>query len=258
MDGGYSGPYDPASKVEDFIFPHPSEGRGSKVETLDDYPHLNVKYPPSPYTDAILAEIAQKMSDEIDEKIVQDSVAEVWFPPAGPRRGIVTGVDNVGYITGTLGTATTFVQATLNQGQRDVLYNYLNNINPIPFFPGRGIIVFGQKTSYSLVSALDRVNVMRMLMMIKRDIRKASFAFLFELNDRITQDSIKQMIDSYLHDILIRRGLYDFVTQCDGTNNTPTTIDRNELWVDIAVKPAKAIEFIYIPIRVLTTGATMP
>ena len=187
-----------------------------------------------------------------------DSVAEVWFPPAGPRRGIVTGVDNVGYITGTLGTATTFVQATLNQGQRDVLYNYLNNINPIPFFPGRGIIVFGQKTSYSLVSALDRVNVMRMLMMIKRDIRKASFAFLFELNDRITQDSIKQMIDSYLHDILIRRGLYDFVTQCDGTNNTPTTIDRNELWVDIAVKPAKAIEFIYIPIRVLTTGATMP
>ena len=89
MDGGYSGPYDPASKVEDFIFPHPSEGRGSKVETLDDYPHLNVKYPPSPYTDAILAEIAQKMSDEIDEKIVQDSVAEVWFPPAGPRRGIL-------------------------------------------------------------------------------------------------------------------------------------------------------------------------
>lgn len=186
-----------------------------------------------------------------------DNVAEVWFPPAGFRRGVLTGVANVGYITGTLGTATTFIQTPLNQGQRDILYEFQKNVNIIPFFPGRGIMVFGQKTSYSLTSALDRVNVMRMLMKIKRDIRKAAMAYLFELNDKITRDSIKAMIDGYLNDIMMRRGLYDFVVLCDESNNTPTRIDRNELWVDIALKPAKAVEFIYIPIRVVTTGAAI-
>ena len=186
-----------------------------------------------------------------------DNVAEVWFPPAGFRRGVLTGITDVGYVTGTLGTATTFVETPLNQGQRDILYEFMNNVNIIPFFPGRGIVVFGQKTSYSLTSALDRVNVMRMLMKIKRDIRKAALAYLFELNDKITRDSIKAMIDGYLNDIMLRRGLYDFVVVCDESNNTPVRIDRNELWVDIAVKPAKAIEFIYIPIRVVTTGANI-
>jgi hypothetical protein len=186
-----------------------------------------------------------------------DNVSEVWFPPAGFRRGVVTGVSNVGYVSGTLGTATTFVQTPLNQGQRDVLYEFQKNINIIPFFPGRGIVVFGQKTSYSLTSALDRVNVMRMLVKIKRDIRKASLAYLFELNDRITRESIKQMIDGYLNDIMLRRGLYDYVVICDDSNNTPTRIDRNELWIDIALKPTKAVEFIYIPIRVVSTGASL-
>lgn len=186
-----------------------------------------------------------------------DNVSEVWFPPAGFRRGVVTGVSNVGYISGTLGTATTFVPTPLNQGQRDILYEFQKNVNIIPFFPGRGITVFGQKTSYSLTSALDRVNVMRLLVMIKRDIRKASYAYLFELNDRITRESIKQMIDDYLNDIMMRRGLYDYVVVCDESNNTSTRIDRNELWVDIALKPAKAVEFIYIPIRVVSTGASI-
>ena len=120
-----------------------------------------------------------------------------------------------------------------------------------------GIVVFGQKTSYSLTSALDRVNVVRMLIKIKREIRKASLAYLFELNDRITRDSIKQMLDTYLHDIMLRRGLYDYVVVCDESNNTAVRIDRNEMWIDIAVKPAKAVEFIYIPIRVVSTGASL-
>lgn len=183
-----------------------------------------------------------------------DNVSEVWFPPAGLRRGVLTGVTDVGYVTGTLGTATTFVSAPLNQGQRDVLYEYFKNVNIIPFFPGRGIVVFGQKTSYSLASALDRINVVRMLMKIKRDIRKAAMAYLFELNDQITRESIKQMIDDYLNDIMIRRGIYDYIVVCDESNNTPARIDRNELWVDIAIEPAKSIEFIYIPIRVVNTG----
>ena len=186
-----------------------------------------------------------------------DNVSEVWFPPAGFRRGVLTGVSNMGYVSGTLGTATTFVSTPLNQGQRDILYQFMANINIIPFFPGRGIVVFGQKTSYSLTSALDRINVMRMLMKIKRDIRKAAMAYLFELNDKITRDSIKAMIDGYLNDIMMRRGLYDYVVLCDDSNNTPVRIDRNELWVDIALKPTKAVEFIYIPIRVVSTGANI-
>lgn len=183
-----------------------------------------------------------------------DNVSEVWFPPAGPRRGVVTGVSNVGYVTGTLGTATTFVSTPLSQGQRDALYEFGKNINPIPFFMDRGILVFGQKTSSSTASALDRVNVVRMLCKIKREIRKGAFSYLFELNDRITRESIKQMIDDYLNDIMQRRGIYDYVVICDETNNTPVRIDRNEMWVDVAIKPAKAVEFIYIPIKVVNTG----
>lgn len=184
-----------------------------------------------------------------------DSVSEVWYPPAGPRRGVIQGISDVGYLTGSLGESATFVSTPLNQGQRNVLYEFSKNVNPIPYFIGRGHMVFGQKTSYNSASALDRVNVVRMLNKIKRDIRKAAFAYLFELNDRITRESIKQMVDNYLNDIMLRRGLYDFVTQCDEFNNTPTRIDRNELWLDLAVKPTKSIEFIYIPIRVLATGA---
>lgn len=183
-----------------------------------------------------------------------DNVSEVWFPPAGPRRGVVVGVANIGYVSGTLGTATTFVPTPLSLGQRDDLYEFQKNVNPIPYFIGRGIIVFGQKTSATLTSALDRVNVVRMLCKIKREIRKAAFAYLFELNDRITRESIKQMIDDYLNDIMQRRGIYDYVVICDDSNNTPVRIDRNELWVDVAIKPAKAVEFIYIPIKVVNTG----
>lgn len=188
-----------------------------------------------------------------------DEVSEVWYPPAGFRRGVVTGVANVGYVSGTLGTATTFVPTPLNQGQRDNLYDQSSqkNINTIPFFPGRGIVVFGQRTSSPLASAMSSVNVVRMLSKIKRDIRKAAAAYLFELNDRITRESIKAMIEGYLNDIMMRRGVYDFVVICDESNNTPVRIDRNELWVDIAIKPARSVEFIYIPIQVVATGADL-
>jgi phage tail sheath protein FI len=186
-----------------------------------------------------------------------DSISEEWYPPAGFRRGVVVGVSDVGYVTGTLGTATTFVSTPLNQGQRDNLYQYNNNINIIPFFPGQGIVVFGQKTSASVASALDRINVMRLLMKIKRDIRKASYSFLFELNDVTTRDAIKAMIDSYLNDILLRRGLYDYVVICSEVNNPPSAIQANELHVDIALSPELAVEFIYIPITVVSYGTAL-
>ncbi|MCK9369640.1 hypothetical protein M0R04_07010 [Candidatus Dojkabacteria bacterium] len=186
-----------------------------------------------------------------------DNVAELWFAPAGTRRGVVTSIDNVGYVSGTLGSATLFNPVALNLGQRNNLYKYFTNINPIVFFPGRGIIMWGQKTSAPDASALDRINVIRLLMYIKRSLRKNTMSFVFEPNDQLTRDNLKAVVDAFLGDILVKRGLYDFASVCDDSNNTPDRIDRNEMYCDIALKPVKAAEFIYIPIRVVNTGASL-
>lgn len=186
-----------------------------------------------------------------------DEVSELWFAPAGTRRGLVSAAEDVGYISGTLGTATTFNAVALNNGQRDNLYKYFTNINPIVFFPGRGIIVWGQKTSAPDASALDRINVGRLIMYIKRQLRKNTMSFVFEPNDQLTRDNLKAAVDSFLGDLIVKRGLYDFATVCDSSNNTPDRIDRNELYIDIALKPVRAAEFIYIPIRVVATGASL-
>jgi hypothetical protein len=186
-----------------------------------------------------------------------DNVSEVWFAPAGTRRGLVTSISDVGYVTGTLGTATTFVPAPLNLGQRNNLYKYFTNINPIVAFPGRGIIVWGQKTSAPDASAEDRINVSRLIMYIKRSLRKNTMSFVFQPNDKLTQDNLKAMVDAFLGNLITLRGLYDFASVCDGSNNTPERIDANELYIDIALKPVKAAEFIYIPIRIVATGAPL-
>ena len=186
-----------------------------------------------------------------------DNVAEVWFAPAGTRRGMVSGVTTVGYVSGTLGSATTFNEVALNQGQRDNLYKYYTNINPIVYFPTRGLIVWGQKTSAPDASAMDRINVVRLMMYIKRQLRKNTMSFVFEPNDKLTRDNLKTVVDGLLGDLIVKRGLYDFATICDETNNTADRIDRNELYIDVAVKPVKAAEFIYIPIRVVNTGASL-
>lgn len=184
-----------------------------------------------------------------------DNQSQVWYAPAGTQRGVVTGVSQMGYYTGTAGSPTTFVEAVLNQGTRDNMYKDGTNINPITFLPGRGVIVMGQKTSASVASALDRINVVRLLAHIRRDLRKNAFPFVFEPNDSLTRDNLRAMADGYLGDILTKRGLYDFAIQCDEFNNTPTRISRGELYLDIALKPVKAAEFIYIPIRVVDTTA---
>lgn len=184
-----------------------------------------------------------------------DNAGYVWTPPAGVARGLVTGVSKVGYVSGTLGTATTFVEANLNEGQRDNLYEYDKNINPITFFPGRGLLVWGQKTSAPAASALDRINAVRLIMYLRRALRKGSLPFVFEPNDKVTRDNLKAAADSILNDILVKRGLYDFASYCDEANNTPDRADRNELWLDVAVKIVKSAEFLYIPIRVVATSA---
>ena len=183
-----------------------------------------------------------------------DKVSQVWFAPAGTQRGIIQGVDKFGHFTGQAGEATTFIEINLNDGQRDNLYEHYKNINPIVFFPGRGYLVFGQKTSSPVASALDRVNVSRLIMYIRRVLRKGALPFVFEPNDDITRRNLKAAADGMLSDIMTKRGLIDFVTRCDDSNNTPDRIDRNELYLDIALAPMKAAEFIFIPIRVVNTG----
>ena len=186
-----------------------------------------------------------------------DQQSEVWFAPAGARRGTVTGISRIGYVTGTLGQPTTFVDVALNKGQRDALYQYFSNINPIANLPGRGIVVLGQKTSQNYASALDRVNVARLVAFIRRQSRKLGFGFLFEPNDTITRANLKSAIDGMLQNVMASRGLVDYATVCDTSNNTPARIGANELYLDIAIKPVIAAEFIIIPITVKSQGASL-
>lgn len=186
-----------------------------------------------------------------------DEVEAEWWAPAGVNRGTCPHLTDVGYASGTLGGPTTFVSEYLDTGTRDDLYEWPKNINPISFIPGRGILVMGQKTTYGAFSALDRINVVRLTKFIKRQLRKGLFAFLFEPNDKITWDLVKAACDGFLGTLIGRRALYDFAVLVDSSNNTPETIDNNELYVDIAIKPVKAIEFIYVKVRVVRTGANI-
>jgi hypothetical protein len=186
-----------------------------------------------------------------------DDVQAEWYAPAGVQRGTCSHLSDIGYASGTLGGPTTFVSEYLDTGTRDDLYEFPKNINPISFIPGRGILVMGQKTTYGAFSALDRINVVRLTKFIKRQLRKALFAYLFEPNDRITWDLVKAACDGFLGTLIGRRALYDFAVLIDTDNNTPFTIDNNELHVDIAIKPVKAIEFIYVKVRVVNTGANI-
>lgn len=186
-----------------------------------------------------------------------DDQTFLWFAPAGLRRGLITGVSDLGYVSGTLGGPTTFESVALNDGQQEALYQYAasGDINPLVYFPGQGFVVWGQKTSASAASALDRVNVSRLVKYIKRQLRRNTRSFVFEPNDTLTRDNLKAVVDNFLGDLVVKRGLYDFATVCDESNNTPDRIDRNEMYIDVAIKPVKAAEFIYIPIRILSTGA---
>lgn len=186
-----------------------------------------------------------------------DSVSEVWFAPAGLRRGLISGITMIGYVQGQLGSATTFTELNLNDGDMDSLYQYApgGDINPLLFRPGRGFVVWGQKTSAPFASAMDRVNVSRLMKYIKRSLRRNTLSFVFQPNDVLTREDFKETINSFLSDLIVKRGLYDYVVRVDEINNSPDRIDRNEMYADIAVKPVKASEFIFIPITIVTTGA---
>ena len=180
--------------------------------------------------------------------ILNDQVAFPWFAPAGTRRGGVSNASSSGYIT----SEGEFKSVALNTGQRDTLYS--NAINPITFLAGAGLVVFGQKTRAKNASALDRVNVARLTVYLRGQLELLAKPYLFEPNDKITRDQVKAAADALLLELVALRALYDFLVVCDESNNTPSRIDRNELYLDIAIEPVKAIEFIYIPLRIKNTG----
>lgn len=180
--------------------------------------------------------------------INNDQVAYPWFAPAGVRRGGITNASSVGYVN----KEGEFNPVALNTGQRDTLYD--QKINPITFITGTGLVNYGQKTRSRGFSSLDRINVARLVIHLRRQLASLAKPYIFEPNDKITRNEIKAQVETLLVELVGQRALYDFLVVCDETNNTPARIDRNELWIDIAIEPVKAIEFIYIPLRLKNTG----
>ena len=214
------------------------------------YTYSAIYYPNGYATDLSGANVAVPASHAMLRTYAyNDAVSEQWFAPAGLRRGILTNLANVGYVDSQEGE---FRPVGLTEGQKDTLY--ANKVNPLAFIPGSGLVAMGQKTLHPYTSALDRVNVARLICYLRRQLDILSRPFLFEPNDKITRNEIKGVVDRLCNDLVTRRALYDYLVVCDESNNTPTRIDRNELWVDIAIEPVKAVEFIYIPIRIKATG----
>jgi len=178
-----------------------------------------------------------------------DTVSYPWLAAAGTRRGNIDNATNIGYLDAATGE---FITIKTRLGIRDVLY--INFINPLVFFTGVGLLNYGNKTSFNSASALDRTNVARLIAYIRRQLTLATRPFVFEPNDALTRNQVAGVVQTLLVDLVAKRGLYDYLVICDESNNTPARIDRNELWIDVAVEPVKAAEFIYIPVRVLNTG----
>jgi hypothetical protein len=178
-----------------------------------------------------------------------DAVSYPWLAPAGTRRGVVDNALAIGYIDAATGE---FVALSMGQSIRDILYE--RNINPITFIPGVGITNFGNKTTTTTTTALDRINVARLVAFLRGRLEQIGKLFLFEPNDEITRQEMTNTVNSLMIDLTAKRAIYDYLVVCDTSNNTPARIDRNELWVDIAIEPVKAVEFIYIPLRIKNTG----
>lgn len=181
-----------------------------------------------------------------------DQVAYPWFAPAGFARGLVTNASTVGYLT----AGNDYQPVILNQGQRDTLY--LNNINPIAYIVGRGLVVYGQKTLQAgSTTAMDRVNVVRLVNYISYNLDNILKPFLFEQNDSQTQSAVATVVTNFFNGLVSLQGITDYAIVCDSTNNTAARVAANQLWVDIAIIPVNAIEFIYIPVRILNTGQSL-
>jgi hypothetical protein len=214
-------------------------------------PYAGVFYPSCQTTDLGGSAVVTAPSHMMVRTMIRsDNVSYPWLAPAGTRRGVIDNAARIGYINATTGE---FITIGNNQGLRDV--EYLNAINPITFIPGVGITNFGNKTTYNQLTALNRINVARLIAFMRGRLEEIGKQFLFEPNDQITRNEMTNAVNSLCIDLVAKRGIYDFFVQCDDQNNTPARIDANELWVDIAIEPVKAVEFIYIPLRIKATGA---
>ena len=228
-----------------------TDANGTGLTTND--PYLAVYYPSGLTTDLSGSTIMVPPSHmALRTFLHNDDLAYPWFAPAGLRRGLVDNASDLGYINYTTGE---FVRTGVNQGLRDALYN--TNINPITILPGTGIVVWGQKTRDPITEDMSRVNVSRLVNYVRTLLSKATYGFLFEPNDQITRSQAAAVVSSALNDLVSKRGVYDYVVVCDTTNNTTQTIQNNQLYIDVAIAPTIAVEFIYIPIRLVnpSTGA---
>jgi len=171
-----------------------------------------------------------------------DSVSEPWFAPAGINRGGLSTVVRA--------------ERKLTQDQRNTLYT--GKVNPIATFPGTGVVVYGQKTLQTRASALDRVNVRRLLIALKSYISQVANNLVFEQNTIATRNQFLSQVNPYLESVQQRQGLYAFRVIMDDSNNTPDVIDRNQMVGQIYIQPTKTAEFIYLDFNILPTGATFP
>ena len=171
-----------------------------------------------------------------------DSAAEPWFAPAGINRG-------------GLGTVVS-AERKLSATNRDELYEA--NVNPIASFPGTGVVVYGQKTLQKKASALDRVNVRRLLIELKGYISQIGQNLVFEQNTAATRNNFLAQVNPYLESVQARQGLYAFKVIMDESNNTPDVIDRNQLVGQIYIQPTRTAEFIYLDFNLQPTGASFP
>ena len=171
-----------------------------------------------------------------------DNVSEPWFAPAGINRGGLSQVVRA--------------EKKLSQANRDTLYS--NKVNPIATFPGTGVVVYGQKTLQTRASALDRVNVRRLLIQLKSYISQVAQNLVFEQNTIATRNQFLSQVNPYLESVQQRQGLYAFKVIMDDSNNTADVIDRNQMVGQIYIQPTKTAEFIYLDFNILPTGAVFP
>ena len=223
------------------------EDNDKGLVSFDEY--LGVFYPWGYTSDNVGNNIAVPPSHMMLRTIaLSDNVSYPWFAPAGTRRGGITNATAVGYIT----AEGEFASVALNTGQRDALASI--KVNPVTFITGTGLVNYGQYTRAKNASALDRINVARLVIYLRRQFAQLAKPYVFEPNDKITRDEIKGAAESLLLELVGQRALYDYVVVCDTSNNTPSRIDKSELYLDVAIEPVKAVEFIYIPLRLKNTG----
>jgi phage tail sheath protein FI len=173
--------------------------------------------------------------------VFTDAVSDPWFAPAGFRRGRLT--------------KPTDTEIKLNQGDKDSLYS--NSVNPITNDPTTGITIFGQRTTQRTPTALDRVNVRRLMIYIRKVLLELGKPFQFEPNDQFTWELVEDSINPFLDDLLARRAILEGAVKCDSTTNTPARVDRNELWCSVTIKPTKAAETIVFEVNLTSQSATI-